>query len=174
MARNVEIKAHVRDPARFRELVEVVSDTAPVTIRQEDIFFDSPQGRLKLRKFPDGSAELIHYHRPDSVEPVGSEYTKAPIEDPLSLEEVLSRALGVRGVVRKSRKLYRVGPTRIHFDRVEGLGNFMELEVVVAPGEDSESAIDVAKGLMARLAIAPEDLIESAYIDLIEAMAAVE
>jgi predicted adenylyl cyclase CyaB len=174
MARNIEIKARVRDPARFRELVEAISETAPVTIRQEDVFFNSPKGRLKLRKFADGTAELIQYDRPDTLEPTGSEYIKAEVADPLGLEEVLSRALGVRGVVRKERKLYMVGFTRVHFDRVEGLGNFMELEVVLAPEVSSDQGMKVAEELMVGLAITPGDLVGQAYIDLLEGITAVE
>ena len=54
--------------------------------------------------------------------------------DPESLKSTLSLALGVRGVVRKTRYLYLVGQTRIHLDDVEGLGHFMELEVVMQTG----------------------------------------
>lgn len=168
MARNIEVKARVRDPARFRELVEAISDTPPVTLRQEDVFFGSPRGRLKLRKLGDGSAEIIHYDRADSHQPSHSEYFRAAVSDPLGLEEVLSRALGVRGVVRKERRLYRVDRTRIHFDRVENLGNFMELEVVLKPDESTETGSKTAEELLARLAIGEGDLIDKAYIDLVE------
>lgn len=41
----------------------------------------------------------------------------------------MTRALGVKGIVKKKRELYMVGQTRVHLDEVEGLGNFMELEV---------------------------------------------
>ena len=42
---------------------------------------------------------------------------------------MLGQALGVLGVVRKQRLLYLVGQTRVHLDSVEGLGDFLELEV---------------------------------------------
>lgn len=42
---------------------------------------------------------------------------------------MLSQGLGVQGVVKKERRLYMVDQTRVHVDRVEGLGDFMELEV---------------------------------------------
>ena len=37
--------------------------------------------------------------------------------------------MGIKGDVKKTRYLYMVGQTRVHVDEVEGLGNFMELEV---------------------------------------------
>ena len=46
-----------------------------------------------------------------------------------SMQAALAMALGVKGVVRKRRMLYMIGQTRVHLDHVEGLGDFMELEV---------------------------------------------
>jgi predicted adenylyl cyclase CyaB len=174
MPRNIEIKARVHNAERFQELVESISDSGPETIQQEDVVFRSPTGRLKLRKFVDGTAELIQYERPDTLSPTGSDYIKVEMGDPMGLQEALGRALGVRGVVRKERKLYRIDRTRIHLDRVEGLGDFMELEVMLEPGEASQPGTQVAEHLMARLGVSPSDLIEQAYIDLIERKVAVE
>lgn len=42
---------------------------------------------------------------------------------------ILSESMGVTGVVKKTRQLFIVGQTRIHIDQVDGLGNFVELEV---------------------------------------------
>ena len=45
------------------------------------------------------------------------------------MKELLSHSLGVKGTVKKTRTLYMVGQTRIHVDKVDNLGDFMELEV---------------------------------------------
>jgi len=75
--------------------------------------------------------ELIYYERADQEGPKHSEYHLARTHDPENLKTVLSMAFGIRGVVVKSRYLFMVGQTRIHLDDVEGLGQFIELEVVL-------------------------------------------
>ena len=168
MARNVEIKARVRDPERLRQRAEALSDTPPDVLLQEDTFFNTPQGRLKLRVLASGQGQLIAYQRPDCQGPKVSTYFISLTDDPESLKAVLSAALGVRGVVRKRRTLYLVGRTRVHLDEVEGLGAFMELEVVLAPGQSAEDGEAEAKQLMGDLGVSETDLVEGAYIDLLD------
>ncbi len=60
-----------------------------------------------------------------------------------------------------------VGRSRIHLDRVKGLGDFLELEVVLRDGESTESGVAEASVLMARLGIPQESLIDGAYVDLL-------
>ena len=83
------------------------------------------------------------------------------------MKTVLSGALGVRGVVRKERLLYIVGQTRVHLDNVSGLGSFVELEVVLKPGQSDAEGQMVARDLMAILGICEEDLLDRAYIDML-------
>jgi predicted adenylyl cyclase CyaB len=164
---NVEIKARLADVEAFERRVAEVADGPPATIVQHDTFFVTARGRLKLREFPDGSGELIYYERPDASGPTTSDYRIAPTSDTASLSSVLSRTLGVRGVVIKKRKLYRRGRTRIHVDRVQGLGNFMELEVVLRAGQTPTDGRAVADELMRLLGITPKSLVDVAYIDLL-------
>ena len=74
-----------------------------------------------------------------------------------------------RGGFGKKRRLYRVGRTRIHLDAVEGLGAYLELEVVLADADAYESGVDEAQRIMKQLGIAVEWLVEGAYIDLLAA-----
>ena len=79
----------------------------------------------------------------------------------------MSLAYGKVGRVVKRRTLYLVGRTRVHLDRVERLGQFLELEVVLEENEPSEVGIREAHSLMAQLGIEPSQLIEAAYVDLL-------
>jgi len=94
-------------------------------------------------------------------------------DQPESLCDTLARALGVSGEVRKRRWLFLSGKfggqTRIHFDEVKGLGQFLELEVMMAPGQPVEDGERVAMEFRAALDIRDEDLIECAYVDLLTA-----
>ncbi len=82
---------------------------------------------------------------------------------------MLELACGIRGVVRKTRYLYLVGQTRVHLDDVEGLGQFMELEVVLREGQSDAEGQAIAEELMTRLGVERGDLLEGAYMDLLEA-----
>jgi predicted adenylyl cyclase CyaB len=169
MPTNIEIKARVRDFTALRARAESVSDQPLVVIPQEDTFFHSSNGRLKLRQLAPDRAQLVYYTRPDKEGPKRSDYHIFETDNPESLKTALSLALGVRGVVRKTRYLYMAGQTRIHLDDVEGLGQFMELEVVLRDGQMDAEGQAIAQDLMTRLGVDESDLIQGAYMDLLEA-----
>src|SRR3972149_5605825 len=135
MPANIEIKARARNFPDLRRRAEELSQVPPSLIPQEDTFFNVPEGRLKLRQLGHDHGQLVFYRRTDASGPKRSDYLLADTSDPSALKAALTAALGVRGVVRKTRFLYMVGQTRIHLDEVEGLGEFMELEVVLHPGQ---------------------------------------
>lgn len=168
MPANVEIKARIDSVDALLPRAKALSDDDhPQLIHQDDTFFNVPQGRLKLRVFSDGSGELIHYLRPDDEGPKRSDYQIAPVAEPDSLRAVLAAACGVLGRVVKHRILVLVGQTRIHLDRVEGLGDFLELEVVLRPGQSEAEGTALALELLAALGVAPEALLSGAYLDLL-------
>jgi predicted adenylyl cyclase CyaB len=167
MPSNIEIKARVSDLPGLRSAIEALSDTPAEVLEQEDVFFQVPTGRLKLRILGDRHGELIHYHRSDVAGPKTSNYTIAPTNDPVALKSILTSVLGEIGVIRKRRRLYRIGQTRVHLDDVEGLGQFVELEVVLRPEQSEDEGAHIARHLMNRLGIAGGQLVEGAYIDLL-------
>ncbi len=168
MPSNIEIKARARDFVRIQSRAEKLSDTPVQVIPQEDIFFNVEQGRLKLRILGQDRSQLIYYTRPDQQGPKRSDYHITHSADPYNLKRVLELAYGIRGVVRKTRYLYLVGQTRVHLDDVEGLGQFMELEVVLDDGQTDAEGQGIAEDLMSVLGVERGDLIDGAYMDLLE------
>jgi predicted adenylyl cyclase CyaB len=164
--RNVEIKARVEDLAKVEERARGIATEGPIDLEQDDTFFACAQGRLKLRQFGDGRGELIHYQRADDTGPKTSDYRITAVDAPDSLRETLARALGTLGRVRKARRVYIADRARIHLDRVENLGAFVELEVVLGDEESAAGGEATARRLMSLLGIDESQLVRGAYVDL--------
>lgn len=172
MARNIEIKARIDSVQALLPVARALAGGAePVLIEQDDSFYPCSHGRLKLRRFPQGSAELIHYQRADAGGPKLSDYVRVPVPDADALHTALARAQGELGRVRKRRWLLLVGPTRVHLDEVQGLGHFLELEVVLDEGQTEAEGEAVARQLLAALGVQPQQLLAGAYLDLLAARA---
>ncbi len=167
MNRNIEVKARVACPEKTRAMLEALSDTPCQVLNQEDTFFRTGSGRLKLRVTPAHDAELIYYERPDLAELRESRYVRYRVADPVLLQRMLSAALGVEGVVRKRRLLYLIGQTRLHLDTVGDLGTFLEIEVVLTPGQEADDGHRIAHELAGHLQIAADDIVPCAYVDLL-------
>jgi adenylate cyclase class IV len=172
MARNIEIKARIASVQALLPRARALADGPAQAIAQDDTFFSVAHGRLKLRQFDDGSAELIHYQRPDTGKARASDYVIAPVTDPAALREALARGCGVQGRVRKQRLLLWVRDgsfnTRVHLDSVEGLGDFMELEVVLQDGQTDAQGAAVAQALLQALGLAEAPLLAGSYLDLMQ------
>jgi predicted adenylyl cyclase CyaB len=166
MARNVEIKARIESVAALTPRVAELATEGPIEIAQDDTFFNCVTGRLKLRAFSNDLGELIFYRRANQTGPKESFYIRSPTSSPETLRESLSLAYGQIGRIRKYRTLFLVGRTRVHLDRVESLGHFLELEVVLADDESTDAGVREARELMDLLGVRPEQLIEGAYLDL--------
>lgn len=171
MARNVEFKARVPDLESVARKADRIGDAPGERLRQRDTYYRVPHGRAKLRQITteDGAStsELIVYSRPDEARARVSRYLRlVPIQD-AAPEEILGDVMDVVGVVSKERVVVMVGQTRIHLDRVDGLGDFVELEVVLKPDQSEAEGRKVAHDLMGVLGLA-SDMIESvSYIDLL-------
>ena len=168
MARNIEIKSSIEDLRSCVDRARALSGSAPVVIEQEDYFFNCESGRLKLRVFSSEKGELIFYRRKNESGPKMSEYFISGTSEPDSLLRVLEKSHGLRGVVKKTRRLFLAGRSRIHIDRVENLGDFLEFEVVLSDEADPGDAEQEALRLMGHFGIEEDSLIPCAYIDLIE------
>jgi predicted adenylyl cyclase CyaB len=166
MMRNVEIKVRLHDRAAVEARLRDTDAQFVATLRQRDVFFCVPQGRLKLR-FADDVAELIQYERADRAALRASDYHRLEVTDGDALLVILQRVLGTAGEVRKMRQLYRLDNVRIHLDAVEDLGDFMELEAIVDAIQDEAACRRAAENLLRRLQITPDAFEARAYIDLL-------
>ena len=178
MPKNIEIKARIPDQNTFETINAYLAkktETAGKVIIQRDTFFKTPKARLKLREEQLDSpvSTLIYYERTDQPGPKQSDFRTTSVPDPEGMKVILTSTLGLRGEVCKERLLFMVGQTRVHLDKVDGLGIYVELEVMVEASQSKEEGIAIAESLMTELKIEKAWLQSEAYIDIIEASAKV-
>lgn len=167
MPSNIEIKAILNNRAGAEAIAARLSDAGPELIHQEDVFFRCDGARLKLRILGPQRGELIRYERADVADTRCSRYVIARTPDPDVLLDILTKTLGRIGRVKKERTLYLIGQTRVHLDRVESLGDFLELEVVLRPEQAESEGKGIAEELLASFGIEKQQLIAEAYVDLL-------
>jgi adenylate cyclase class 2 len=164
---NIEFKART---ARLDALEKRLHELQPRFIGEDhqiDTYFNVPHGRLKLREGRIENA-LIHYERRDEAGAKASQvqlYNHTP--DP-ALKEALTRALGVKVVVDKRRRIYFIANVKFHFDTVAGLGTFVEVEAIDVDGRhDAESLHEQCRHYAAWLSVPAEDYEARSYSDLV-------
>ena len=173
--RNVELKAVDPDPARSLKVCRALDGASDEgTLWQRDTYYAVAHGRLKLREQEPGSPHLIGYSRADRPEQRESRYRIAELGDAAAgaaMHAVLEAALGVECVVVKHRHLFLWRGVRIHLDRVEQLGTFLELEAVAPPDSDLTVEHDRIAELREAFAITDERLAARGYADQLRARA---
>lgn len=164
---NIEIKLRIEDAERARSAIEAVADGPAEVLRQRDTYFETGRETLLKLREENGRASLIGYRRTLADAPQPSDIRLARVDDGDELAALLAHALGTLAVVEKTRRLYFRGQTRIHLDRVAGLGDFVELEVVLEPGQTEADGMDIANALLKRLDLAGARPQSSSYRDLL-------
>jgi adenylate cyclase class 2 len=163
----VEIKARASDHNRLRSVLHAHHAEFKGTDRQRDTYFGTRRGRLKLRE---GNIEnfLIYYDRSDQPEPKQSDVLLAATPNPASLKQIFSKLFEIFVVVDKEREIYFIGNVKIHLDRIEGLGTFVEIEAIDRDGARSPDQLRAqCVHYMSLLGIRSEDLLTGSYSDML-------
>jgi adenylate cyclase, class 2 len=166
MKRNLELKTRCGDLEGAKERLRAIGAKEQVGMQQVDTYFNVAHGRLKLREM-EARAELIWYRREDSAVTRGSDYLIVPVSDARVMKAALAGAMGVRVVVKKRREWFLWENVRVHLDRVEGLGTFVEFEAVMENGETEEKGHERIAWLCKELGIEAGDRVEGSYSDLL-------
>ena len=74
-------------------------------------------------------------------------------------------ALGTLRRVVKARHLFMLGRTRVHLDQVAGLGDYLELEVVLREGEAPSGGEQEAHEILKNLGLADAPRIPGSYLE---------
>lgn len=163
--RNVEAKFRLRDRKLIRERALALGFVEKPTFAQRDTFFSVALGKLKLRE-EQSAACLIYYRRDGAPGRQISDYEIVPVADCERMRLMLGEALGVLAEVRKYRTLLMLDNVRLHLDRVEGLGEFGEIEAVMSDADNVETMRHRVTRLLADLGVTRDDLVQLSYFEL--------
>lgn len=127
--KNVEFKAKVQSADACEQQLLALSPLYKGLDHQVDTYFQASVGRLKLRE---GNIEnaLIQYMRSDFAGAKQSDVILYRHQPDPALKSILTLQLGILKVVDKQRKIYFINNVKFHFDKVEGLGEFIEVEAI--------------------------------------------
>lgn len=127
--KNFEFKAKVDHLEPYENKLLTLNPVYHGLDHQTDTYFNVPNGRLKLRE---GNIEnaLINYDRADIA---GSRQSDVILYKHLpspALKKILVHQLGIKTIVDKKRKIYFINNVKFHFDILENLGTFIEVEAI--------------------------------------------
>jgi adenylate cyclase, class 2 len=135
--------------------------------KQIDTYFNVKDGRLKLRE---GNIEnaLIWYKREDYAGAKQSDILLYKHLPDVTLKNILTIVHGTKEVVNKTRKIYFVENVKFHFDDVQGLGSFIEVEAIDEKGNIGlEKLQEQIKFYINFFGIADKDFVKVSYSDLL-------
>lgn len=165
---NIEIKARCENPDFIRSVMKEKRADFKGTDHQVDTYFNSQNGRLKLRQ---GTIEnnLIHYNRTDQKGPKQSDVTLYPvISDSNTLRQVLQEAMGIWKIVDKKREIYFIENVKFHIDTVQNLGHFVEIEAIDSNGNfTKDQLLEQCNYYLKLFRIKEADLLTGSYSDMI-------
>lgn len=164
---NVEIKAKSNNQDEIRKILKSRNADFKGIDHQIDTYFKVSFGRLKLRE---GKIEnyLIHYQRENKEGPKQSNVILFKSDPKSSLKEILTKALGVLVVVDKQREIYFIDNVKFHIDKVEGLGEFVEIEAIDSDGNiGKDKLFKQCEFFLDLFKIPKENLISVSYSDLL-------
>jgi predicted adenylyl cyclase CyaB len=164
---NFEFKARVNDLVTLEEKLKTLGPCFGGEDHQTGTYFNVPNGRLKLRE---GNIEnaLIQYQRSNTAGAKRADivlYRHQPDKD---LKQALEAALGIKVIVVKRRKIYFIENVKFHFDTVEHLGFFIEVEAI-----DEDGSIGIQKlreqcsFYSSFFGVLPQSYVAGSYSDLL-------
>ncbi len=165
--KNIEFKAKVEELDKYENKLLALNPGFIGTDHQIDTYFNVKYGRLKLRE---GNIEnlLINYDREDVVGSKESQIILYKHRPNTALKDILTKQLGIKVLVNKIRKIYFIENVKFHFDIVENLGTFIEVEA----GDDNENfSIEELKNQCDKyfdfFELKEEYIVKNSYSDLI-------
>ncbi|MEF8871557.1 MAG: class IV adenylate cyclase [Haloarculaceae archaeon] len=171
----VELKVRA-DHDEVRERLDEADATLVGTVEQADVYYDAPDRnfaqtdealRVRTERADEETETRLTYKGP-LVEQASKtrEEAKTTVGDSDALSDILS-GLGYEPAaeVHKERTRFRIREYTVTLDRVDGLGEFVEVETEAE--NDIETAREGARDVMETIGLDPDEQIRTSYLGLL-------
>lgn len=165
MNKNLEIKIKLDNTSQINSIRNSLSKYSRSVEKQIDIYYKVSKGRLKLRIINDKEGSLILYNRVEKKGKRISHYTISKTKDFKELDFILTRQFDTLIKVIKKREIYILKNVRVHLDKVSGLGNYLEIEIIYS---DLMKAKKQMAELIKLLHLDEKKFIKNSYSDLLK------
>ncbi len=163
---NMEMKARTNNLEPILEFLLKNCTLNKGTDLQTDTYFNTKNGRLKLRE---GNIEnaLIYYVRSNNADTKLSDVRLIKQDQKNGIKEILAQTNGIKVVVKKSREIYFINNIKFHLDHVTGLGTFVEIEAIDKDGTYSQADLkQQCDSYIKIFNIKNSELVSNSYSDL--------
>lgn len=161
---NYEIKTKI---SNLDEIIQVIKGQGAKRegfLKQKDYYLKVGRYKKKIREINNEAIEMISYTRNEKMGRKDSEYKIIKLTP--KQKEILLIQNNPVCFVEKTRELWIYKNTRIHFDKVVGLGDFIELETVVNQKPKRQSLREF-KEVVKLLKLDTKKAIPFSYSDLV-------
>jgi predicted adenylyl cyclase CyaB len=165
--KNYEFKARTNDLNRLEQKLLELNPVFIGVDHQVDTYFNVTDGRLKLRE---GNIEnaLIYYERPDTPGAKPADIILYKHNPDRSLKDILTKVHGIKNIVDKTRRIYFIENVKFHFDTVNELGTYVEVEAIDETGNIGSIRLkEQCKRYFLFFGLNTSDYISKSYSDLI-------
>lgn len=168
----IEIKARA-DAGALRRRLGQEGATLERRVEQTDLYFNAPHRdfaqtdeALRLRK-EEGMVFLAYKGKKIDAMSKTRKEVEVKVDDFDRIEDILLSLGFTRSLmVHKIREIYHLGDAVVCLDMVSGLGEFVEMETLVADTEGMEKKRDLLIAEMRRLGVEGE-LIRESYLEML-------
>ena len=177
----VEIKIKVKDGVLLEEKLLKTGFLKGNLVKESDIYFDNQahqikdsDGALRIRSCENltlnHAKHFMTYKGPkmDTVSMTRKE-VEMQIDDAQTGKDILmSLGYCLLYPVVKTRQYYHLEKITACLDQVDGLGEFLELEVIVSEDSEKQKALASLLALAQKLGCDPEDMVTTSYLSMLQ------
>jgi len=170
----IEVEVKVRaDHEKVRPILKKIGATKVKVEIQSDTYFAAPHRdfaktdeALRIRSL-DGQSVLT-YKGPklDKVSKTREEL-ETPVDEVIFIKILHALGFSEAGIVRKNREFFEAGEITVSLDAVEGLGEFLEVEIMAENEKDLETSRHKLFDFLKQFGFGEKDSIRTSYLEMV-------